>query len=408
MTQQTTNDEAQALRLLLEMQAQLMSQLAEQNKALGNLVKSRVALNDAANDVRGAKRETNAAVNDAKEVIGGVTDMVLVALVVLVTIGLMTKIWVAPTVSGWFDSLNPFHSKQQPKDKGAKLLGAAPPLVENGEIQLKPSSSKASLSVTSGFGMRNHPIHGTEKMHTGVDIALVSGTPLYMPVSSGRVSCLSDPTGYGTFADIEVGGGKIIRLGHLSDCKEGEFELGTQVASSGNSGGSTGAHLHLEVREVDKPVQPTLEYALGVLEGTDADTIATLTNRLYPAIVGQESGGNHQATNNASGATANGLTQIMSYNVAGWSGMALGYALTEESFREDAAKQEQISRYQMMQLINEQLKATNGDEQATLKRVASVWYSGNPDRVTDYTSIPGQPNSPPVGQYVDEVIKKIK
>ena len=71
---------------------------------------------------------------------------------------------------------------------------------------------------TSQFGMRNHPITGTSKMHTGNDYGLAGGTKLFVPrdILTGSFSGFSDPKGYGNAVDIPTKQG-VLRFAHLKD-----------------------------------------------------------------------------------------------------------------------------------------------------------------------------------------------
>jgi len=115
--------------------------------------------------------------------------------------------------------------------------------------------------ITSGFGMRIHPISGERKFHTGLDICVDEGTPLY-PVQGGRVLIVgNDPDGYGRFVVVYYGGGMATLYAHCSRilAVEGqEVDTDTVIARSGDTGSSTGPHLHLEFIEQGKPVNPKL------------------------------------------------------------------------------------------------------------------------------------------------------
>jgi GH24 family phage-related lysozyme (muramidase) len=129
------------------------------------------------------------------------------------------------------------------------------------------------FTITSGFGMRNHPIHGTQKMHEGVDVDTPEGYSLVSPID-GKLECLDDPSGYGIYAIITPKEdrvstylGSTFLAGHLSYCNSilKEVKTGQEFGKTGNTGGSTGAHLHWEQQRKGKPIQPfrnPLEIAL--------------------------------------------------------------------------------------------------------------------------------------------------
>lgn len=107
-----------------------------------------------------------------------------------------------------------------------------------------------SFAITSPYGWRVHPITGVSKFHKGIDIAAPSGTPVYS-LRSGTVMYTGyDANGYGYY--VMVDHGDIISLyAHNSAIvvSQGQQVKGGQLLSySGNTGGSTGPHLHFEVR----------------------------------------------------------------------------------------------------------------------------------------------------------------
>ena len=115
--------------------------------------------------------------------------------------------------------------------------------------------------VTSGFGMRVHPISGERKHHTGLDIGLPEGTEIY-PAQAGKVLIVGyDKDGYGHYCVVYHGGGMATLYAHCSKIlvSEGqEVTTETMIARSGNTGTSTGPHLHIEFIEQGKPVNPKL------------------------------------------------------------------------------------------------------------------------------------------------------
>jgi murein DD-endopeptidase MepM/ murein hydrolase activator NlpD len=107
-----------------------------------------------------------------------------------------------------------------------------------------------SFSITSPYGWRVHPITGVSKFHKGIDIAAPSGTPVYS-LKSGTVMYTGyDANGYGNY--VMVDHGDIISLyAHNSSIAVSvgqQVKGGQLLCYSGNTGGSTGPHLHFEVR----------------------------------------------------------------------------------------------------------------------------------------------------------------
>ncbi|MBR9977499.1 MAG: M23 family metallopeptidase, partial [Bacteroidetes bacterium] len=104
------------------------------------------------------------------------------------------------------------------------------------------------LRVTSGFGMRTHPISGKRKMHTGIDYAAPTGTPVWA-VGSGTVTFTGWKGGYGNTIEIRHSGSVVTRYGHLSKIyvKRGQGVRQQQtIGAVGSTGYSTGPHLHFE------------------------------------------------------------------------------------------------------------------------------------------------------------------
>lgn len=121
------------------------------------------------------------------------------------------------------------------------ISGAAP----NG-IGIKPIL-KSPIRITSGFGYRTHPTTGEKLFHNGVDIGIPTGTPIYSP---------EDATVHAVYYN-SIGGNQLVlkhegerytgyaHLNSLPALKIGQkINAGTQVATSGNTGRTTGPHLH--------------------------------------------------------------------------------------------------------------------------------------------------------------------
>ena len=112
--------------------------------------------------------------------------------------------------------------------------------------------------ITSYYGYRTHPVYGTTKFHSGIDIgagygdtimASCSGTVIY--VTEPYEECNKGGTGYGNYCIIDHGNGYSTLYGHARDIYvyEGQWvEAGQSIGEVGSTGTSTGAHLHFEVR----------------------------------------------------------------------------------------------------------------------------------------------------------------
>ena len=118
-----------------------------------------------------------------------------------------------------------------------------------------------SVRVTSGFGMRFHPLLGYTRMHQGIDFGAPTGTPVYA-AGAGVVKEVRWAGGYGHWLKIEHQGGWATGYGHLSayakSLKVGEHVAqGQVVAYVGSTGLSTGPHLHYEVMHGNDKLDPS-------------------------------------------------------------------------------------------------------------------------------------------------------
>ncbi len=113
--------------------------------------------------------------------------------------------------------------------------------------------------ITSGFGMRTHPIMGYNKMHKGVDFGAPTGTPI-MAAGDGTVDFKGWKGGYGNFVVIKHNATYETAYAHMS--RFGNISVGNRVKQGqiigyvGSTGNSTGAHLHYEVRQNGDQVNP--------------------------------------------------------------------------------------------------------------------------------------------------------
>lgn len=128
--------------------------------------------------------------------------------------------------------------------------------------------------VTSPFGWRSDPFTGRAQFHAGTDVRMAYGQDV-QAVAPGRVASVSERQGYGLTVVIDHGNGLETRYAHLSGAavREGDIvEAGQVVAQSGNSGRSTGPHLHLEARRNGQAVDvTTLLKNSGLLADSYAD-----------------------------------------------------------------------------------------------------------------------------------------
>jgi murein DD-endopeptidase MepM/ murein hydrolase activator NlpD len=131
----------------------------------------------------------------------------------------------------------------------------APQAMGSGPLSFRPVEG----SISSSFGLREDPIDGHHKHHHGLDIAAPEGAPV-RAAGGGVVASVEDNAGgYGKTILIDHGDGLTTRYAHLSEMNvtQGQrVEAGAVVGRVGQTGRSTGPHLHFEVRSHDHPIDP--------------------------------------------------------------------------------------------------------------------------------------------------------
>lgn len=104
--------------------------------------------------------------------------------------------------------------------------------------------------LSSPFGWREHPVDGEEKFHNGVDLAVNTGTQV-QAFADGTIDYIGDSPEYGLYLQISHANGVKSFYAHCSELlvhQGQEVQAGETVALSGNTGNSTGPHLHLELK----------------------------------------------------------------------------------------------------------------------------------------------------------------
>lgn len=263
---------------------------------------------------------------------------------------------------------------------------------------LKKGDNVLGYEVTSAFGPRKAPIAGASTFHNGIDIATPIGTPLYVPVTPAPKSSIqgfadvacndwdqeAGKTAYITsaqFPDIEL------VVMHLSECFTGRVNAGGEFAKTGNSGNSEGPHAHIEMRIIgdwktlnfksDK-VDPYSGFIRWMIEGKEPQPTVSnkpIVEKLRNAIAGQESNHDSSAVNPHSNAL--GYGQVMPENIKEWSTQCLGSPLTEDEFIKSKEKQVKIIDCKLTEYLKE-TAASSKDDDEQIRKVASMWYSGDP------------------------------
>ena len=130
--------------------------------------------------------------------------------------------------------------------------------------------------ISSGFGLRRDPFTRALSRHEGVDYVAPVGTPI-VATAPGTVLQARYWGAYGLMVDIEHEWGFVTRYAHLSRIlvKQGDtIQTGQTIGLLGNTGRSTGPHLHYEVRFRDKPLNPTPDHVIRTAR----------QNSVFPAI----------------------------------------------------------------------------------------------------------------------------
>lgn len=151
---------------------------------------------------------------------------------------------------------------------------AATPL-RIGRTAIPSLNPLASAALTSGFGMRTHPVLGGRRGHKGIDLASPIGTPI-RATADGVISRADWFSSYGLFVSIEHGGDIQTRYGHMSrlNVAAGQaVKKGDIIGYVGTTGRSTGPHLHYEVRISGAAVNP-VPYMQGGMEIATNDPAA--------------------------------------------------------------------------------------------------------------------------------------
>jgi murein DD-endopeptidase MepM/ murein hydrolase activator NlpD len=133
------------------------------------------------------------------------------------------------------------------------------------EALVLPSSTPVIGPIGSGFGFRVDPLTGRSALHTGLDFPAHIGTPIRAAAGGVVISTLTVPS-YGQMVEIDHGNRLITRYAHTSQVLVNPGQLikrGQQIAMVGNTGRSTGPHLHFEVLYDGVPQDPRRFLARG-------------------------------------------------------------------------------------------------------------------------------------------------
>lgn len=117
----------------------------------------------------------------------------------------------------------------------------------------------SGMTVTATYGERVHPITGEKIVHSGIDIGAIQGANI-VAAAGGQVLAVDYDSTYGNYVLIDHGGKLSTFYGNLSEVavKEGDtLSVGQTIGQAGSTGKSTGAHLHFEIRQDNKAIDPS-------------------------------------------------------------------------------------------------------------------------------------------------------
>ncbi|MBI3444580.1 MAG: peptidoglycan DD-metalloendopeptidase family protein [Magnetospirillum sp.] len=193
---------------------------------------------------------------------------------------------------GWYDTKGKLVKAGELLFTGLDLSGAEITLYrfedgsgQNDFFNGKGESAKKALlktpvdgaKITSGFGLRHHPILGYSKMHKGIDFGVPPGTPI-QAAGDGSVEMAGANGAYGNYVRIRHGNGFATAYAHMQRIAQGvhtgrRVTQGQIIGFVGSTGRSTGPHLHYEVLQGNNQVNPlSIKVPTGIkLAGRDLE-----------------------------------------------------------------------------------------------------------------------------------------
>ena len=157
------------------------------------------------------------------------------------------------TVDRQYDELMAASKQIEEMLRQSHAVNTMPPVSGSGAMMWPISGP-----ITSEFGWRTHPIFGTQRYHSGLDIGGDYGLPIHA-AQSGTVEYAGWISGYGNTVILNHGGGITTLYGHNQSLAVGvgqSVSQGDVIAYCGSTGNSTGPHCHFEVRVNGEPTSP--------------------------------------------------------------------------------------------------------------------------------------------------------
>ena len=145
---------------------------------------------------------------------------------------------------------------------------------------IQPVSNRDLTRIASGFGLRMHPIYKIIKMHKGMDFTAPIGTEIYA-TGDGIVEKVGWTGGYGRTIMINHGFGYKTRYAHCSkyNCRKGQkVKRGDLIGFVGNTGQSSGPHLHYEVFKNNRQINP-VNFFFNDLSPEEYDKVIEISSR---------------------------------------------------------------------------------------------------------------------------------
>ncbi len=145
---------------------------------------------------------------------------------------------------------------------------------------IQPVADKDLRTMASGYGYRRDPIYGTSRFHEGMDFSAPIGTKVYA-TGDGTVQSAGWKSGYGNLIEISHGYNYLTRFAHLSKILVSpgqKVSRGDLIGEVGNTGKSTGPHLHYEVRLRGEPQNPVNYYFMDLTPEEYDDMIRQAEN----------------------------------------------------------------------------------------------------------------------------------
>jgi len=150
---------------------------------------------------------------------------------------------------------------------------------------IQPILNRNMAQISSGYGMRLHPIHDTMRMHWGIDFAARKGTKIYA-TGDGIVEYADQDYGYGKHVIIDHGFGYKTLYGHMSKMtvhKGQKVSRKDYIGDVGSTGASTDPHLHYEVIKKDRKIDP-INFFFGDLNYSEYRQMMDISNRIKRAM----------------------------------------------------------------------------------------------------------------------------